>query len=83
MTRLFDMVYLESRSGSAVSATSSCTTNTEYTARITPPGQVLTPPPAEGDEDISHHHHHHHEESNHSPEEGEDEEATQEGEEAA
>ncbi|XP_071513800.1 uncharacterized protein [Panulirus ornatus] len=47
MNKLFDLVYLESRSGSAVSA-SSTTSTAEYTARVTPPGQVVTPPPSEG-----------------------------------
>ncbi|XP_045137368.1 protein tyrosine phosphatase domain-containing protein 1-like [Portunus trituberculatus] len=39
---LFDLVYLESRSSSAVSISSNTTT---YTHRVTPPGQVVTPPP--------------------------------------
>ncbi|XP_042238187.1 protein tyrosine phosphatase domain-containing protein 1-like isoform X2 [Homarus americanus] len=46
MNKLFELVYMESRSGSAVSAASS--TSTEYTNRVTPPGQVVTPPPGEG-----------------------------------
>lgn len=49
MNKLFDLVYLESRSGSAVSASSTSST-AEYTARVTPPGQVVTPPPVEGSE---------------------------------
>ncbi|KAK4287979.1 hypothetical protein Pmani_038963 [Petrolisthes manimaculis] len=88
VTRLFDLVYLESRSGSAVSVTSgSSTTNTDYTARVTPPGQVLTPPPAdEGDEGITHHHlhhhhhHHHREEEEEVEEDGGEEEEVEEGE---
>ncbi|XP_050693914.1 protein tyrosine phosphatase domain-containing protein 1-like [Eriocheir sinensis] len=42
ITGLFDLVYLESRSGSAVSVASN---NTAYENRVTPPGQVVTPPP--------------------------------------
>lgn len=39
---LFDLVYLEPRSSSAVSGSSNTTT---FTNRVTPPGQVVTPPP--------------------------------------
>ncbi|XP_063852707.1 protein tyrosine phosphatase domain-containing protein 1-like isoform X3 [Scylla paramamosain] len=41
---LFDLVYLEPRSSSAVSVSSNTTT---FTNRVTPPGQVVTPPPDE------------------------------------
>ncbi|XP_042863291.1 protein tyrosine phosphatase domain-containing protein 1-like [Penaeus japonicus] len=48
INKFFDLVYMESRSGSAVSASSS--TAEDYAARVTPPGQVVTPPPEEGAE---------------------------------
>lgn len=48
INKFFDLVYMESRSGSAVSASSS--TAEDYAARVTPPGQVVTPPPDEGAE---------------------------------
>ncbi|KAK7068888.1 Protein tyrosine phosphatase domain-containing protein 1 [Halocaridina rubra] len=48
--KFFDMVYLETRSGSAGSASSS---TTDYAARVTPPGQVTTPPPSESTEDMT------------------------------
>ncbi|XP_069942063.1 protein tyrosine phosphatase domain-containing protein 1-like [Cherax quadricarinatus] len=50
MNKLFDLVYLETRSGSCVSATST-TTAPEFTNRVTPPGQVATPPPADDADD--------------------------------
>ncbi|ROT81137.1 Protein tyrosine phosphatase domain-containing protein 1 [Penaeus vannamei] len=45
INKFFDLVYMESRSGSAVSASSS--TAEDYASRVTPPGQVVTPPPDE------------------------------------
>ncbi|XP_066966574.1 protein tyrosine phosphatase domain-containing protein 1-like isoform X3 [Macrobrachium rosenbergii] len=47
--KFFELVYLETRSDSAVSASSS---TTEYETRITPPGQVSTPPPQEPEDTV-------------------------------
>nr|XP_045614195.1 protein tyrosine phosphatase domain-containing protein 1-like [Procambarus clarkii] len=45
MNKLFDLVYLETRAGSASS------TADQFTNRVTPPGQVVTPPPADNAQD--------------------------------